>query len=436
MRRQRAHQDARASQLGYQEEDQLEIWRAALQREMAGARWTRAKVRAGGTAERKSVRTAGWSFGSEAILSMIHAVLSLAFYFLLLHAASYLPLFDASPLLLSRQSSLFRWDALHFLHIADHGYVFEHEWAFFPGAPLTLSLLLRTHALFSPAVLAVLSSKALYSLSLYHLRSPELARLASLLALLPTSPVTLYFAPYNEPFFTFLSYQGMLCCTRRQWFLASILFALAGAFRANGIFLGGFILWGMLVRPFLDRKMPQTRVLLKSIVLTAVVISPFVIHHIYAYSLFCYGLHSVPAWCHRVPPSLYTHVQEKYWNSGFLRYWTLDQLPNFLISTPTILLITSFSFSHLTKIGHADAKHFENITITPHVIHSIIFLFILVFASHTQIILRLAASMPVVYWAAAWLLSEHPSFGRLWVIWSVLWSVISTILWAAFLPPA
>lgn len=176
--------------------------------------------------------------------------------------------------------------------------------------------------------------------------------------------------------------------------------------------------------------------------MTSIVISPFVVYHITTYSIFCTGRDSVPKWCSRVPPSLYTYVQSTYWNSGFLLYWTLSQLPNFIIASPTILLILAFSFHHLrntslTNKKNLKAQHpFGNRSLTPHVIHAIIFTCILVFASHTQIILRVAASMPVVYWAAAWLVLEHPKFGRLWVTWSVLWGIVSTILWVAFLPPA
>ncbi|KAF8894928.1 hypothetical protein CPB84DRAFT_1782666 [Gymnopilus junonius] len=188
---------------------------------------------------------------------------------------------------------------------------------------------------------------------------------------------------------------------------------------------------------------PTTRALLESILLTSIIIAPFVVYHLYTFTLFCLDTSATtPEWCDRAFPSIYSYVQAKYWNIGFLRYWTPSQLPNFLIAAPTILLICAFSFHHLketrvfTVTADSTEHPFENPSITPHVIHALILTSILVFASHTQIILRLAASMPLVYWAAAWLFLEHPSWARLWVTWSVLWSMISTILWAAFLPPA
>jgi phosphatidylinositol glycan class V len=122
---------------------------------------------------------------------------------------------------------LLRWDSFHFLHVANYGYVYEHEWAFFPGSIyLTRFLSSILDGLIGSdsfsnilsagllAVLACYTSQTLYSLSLYHLQSPGLALSASLLSLLPTSPATLYFVPDTEPFFTFFSYRGVLLLTR------------------------------------------------------------------------------------------------------------------------------------------------------------------------------------------------------------------------------
>lgn len=37
-----------------------------------------------------------------------------------------------------------RWDALYFLHIAEHGYIYEQETAFFPLMPLMARALTHT----------------------------------------------------------------------------------------------------------------------------------------------------------------------------------------------------------------------------------------------------------------------------------------------------
>lgn len=150
------------------------------------------------------------------------SVISRLFFFAVLQFSSFLPLFDASPLLLSVTAPsrpLLRWDIFHFLHIASDRYLYEHEWAFLPSLPLILHTLESGFAgefkhpnVLLWGILAVLSfwtTQTLYDLSLHHLQSPELSLLAALLSLIPTSPVTLFFAPYNEPFFTFFSYRGM-----------------------------------------------------------------------------------------------------------------------------------------------------------------------------------------------------------------------------------
>jgi len=181
-------------------------------------------------------------------------------------SARLLPLFDASPRISSPSPSvLLRWDAFHFAHIAEKGYVYEHEWAFFSGVPLLMRISAGFQALAGlgsndwvtllqgGACMAILcdSTRVFYRLSLHHLRSPSLAFLSTVLSLFSSSPVALRLASYSEPFFTYFSYRGMLACANSQWVAASLCFTLASLFRSNGIFLSGFIIWGMLVTPFL-----------------------------------------------------------------------------------------------------------------------------------------------------------------------------------------
>jgi len=228
-------------------------------------------------------------------------------------------------------------------------------------------------------------------------------------------------------------------------------------------FPAGFIVWYRAVGPLLRNDRVSVRQCSEALFASVLICSPFALHQYTAYRTFCLpestSFAERPSWCSALVPSIYNYVQAKYWNSGFLRYWTLAQLPNILLAVPVLLSIFSFTLAHLracalpTLIRHpavsgsalcrwlqpwctpARSIFFEE-SITPHVIHSFIMCNILLFAAHTQIALRLAASMPVTYWAAARLMVEYPRAGKCWVTWSVVWGAVSVVLWAAFLPPA
>ncbi|KDQ15752.1 glycosyltransferase family 76 protein [Botryobasidium botryosum FD-172 SS1] len=388
----------------------------------------------------------------------------------LLHVVSRLPLFDTSPAVdfapPSAVPSAYRWDALHFAHVAQNGYHYEHEFAFFPGTPAVMKLaagLARSTGAFRGEDLGFVlragsiaawlcnqySITDLYALTYHHTNSLELSFLTALLSLLPSSPATAHAGAYAEPFFTFLSYRGMLLCTRKKWLLASAFFAVAGAFRANGILLAGFIIWGLVVEPFIRNRQLALSSIAKAATLTAIVTTPFALYQYYAYTRFCKPPHSTPReWCSRTAPLIYSFVQERYWNVGFLRYWTISQLPNFLLAAPVLLLLLYTTAVHLKSSyrmlingrqaeGLADQGGIFGLPgLLPHAIHAFIFTCILLFASHTQIILRLASSLPYTYWSAANLFLSHPTWAKAWVAWSLVWGAVSLVLWAAFLPPA
>ncbi|KAI0367932.1 mannosyltransferase [Pilatotrama ljubarskyi] len=418
------------------------------------------------------------------ILSCAATLLTL----LLTVLSSRLPLFDASPHVLlgdsqrspsslrhTLASAVLRWDTFHFAHIAEEGYLYENEWAFFPGVPWVMrtcaSVLRATGLSQQPAgvpfeweelllggliasSVSILSVGDLYDLTALHFQSHSIAFLASLLSLLPSSPVTLRIAGYSEAFFTFLSYKGMLCCARKHWLRATCFFALAATFRSNGIFVCGFITWGLVVEPSLNRQKVSLGRILYAAALCITVVAFFVGYQYQAYRLFCKGPSTPTHWCYAFPPSIYTYVQTRYWNVGFLRYWTLQQLPNFLLGAPPLLLLFTFTLRYLrlaliprlvnhisasdspSKSPIENASPFLSPSIAPHVIHALVLCLLLLFASHTQIVLRLAASMPLTYWAAAWLVAERPTLGKWWVGWSVVWGAVSCVLWGVFLPPA
>ena len=423
----------------------------------------------------------------------IFTLASQALILLLLFLSSYLPLFDSSPWVVLDKSvtswttsSLLRWDIFHLGPVAGER-MYEHQWAFFPGAPTFTKLLGRITTnddwatLLQGGILLAIardSTLVLYDLSYHHLKSTSLSFLSATLSLLPSSPATLRYAPYAEPFFTWASYRGdvpsrlsftraqrfpgMAACAESRWALASVYFCLAGAFRSNGVLLSGFIHWGMLVEPFikertvshlfsitylyvclLSLKLAINRVPY-ALALTLLTFSPMIYHQYSGYQVFCQETDIPAPWCSNSPPSIYTYVQSKYWNVGFLQYWTPQQLPNFLLAAPVLVLLSyystqsvrSFANSLTYKVHPRGLSPFESQSLAPHGIHAFIFTSIIVFASHTQIILRFAASLPFTYWSAARLLVEHPRLGKWWVGWSVVWGAVSLVLWSTFLPPA
>ncbi|KAI0256057.1 GPI mannosyltransferase 2 [Lactifluus subvellereus] len=385
-------------------------------------------------------------------------VLSRVFAVALLYLASaYLPLFDASPhialpptALQSLPSSLLRWDVFHFTGIAKDGYSYEYHWAFFPGVPSLLRLaecLPTVHGspsalawvAFLNASVAIPTTRAIYRLTLTHFRSPSFALLTALLSLLPASPVTLYFAPYAEPIFTFLSYRGMLACARADHLRASLYFTAAAAFRSNGLLLALYVPWSLLVDPFLlSSTLPRPSVVLVACFHALLPLLPSLLHQLNAYRTFCLATNGelTPSWCNHFVPSIYTHVQHTYWHLGFLSYWKVAQLPNIALALPLLIPLLFYSTSHISSLIRGKLGGLRPLTTTPHAVHAAIFGVTLLTNAHTQIALRLLPALPSTYWAAAALLVEKPRWGRAYIIWAVLWGAASIVLWAAFLPPA
>ena len=50
-----------------------------------------------------------------------------------------------------------------------------------------------------------------------------------------------------------MSVVGMLYSARAEWLHATLFFAVASTFRANGFMLAGYIIWGLLIGPFLAK---------------------------------------------------------------------------------------------------------------------------------------------------------------------------------------
>lgn len=189
-------------------------------------------------------------------------------------------------------NAFLRWDALYFLHIAEHGYVYEQETAFFPVLPLLTRLLAHTRKKIYRLlkreinVVSVLSSSvsAGFTVStfvfwnsniqlLFYFSCRSLIQVNSLskdiiyllyrltLAVLPrqkklafTSSIAFCLSPpsmfmssfYTESIFSLFSFTGMHFIAKRQYFLAALIWGVASGIRSNAIIFAGFFFYDLI----------------------------------------------------------------------------------------------------------------------------------------------------------------------------------------------
>ncbi|XP_020838877.1 GPI alpha-1,6-mannosyltransferase 2 isoform X1 [Phascolarctos cinereus] len=367
---------------------------------------------------------------------------------------------------------LSRWDAEHFLFIAEHGYIYEHSFAFFPGFPLALRagaelllwplqglLTLRSRLLLTAVLLnslcSVLAASALYHLGCLVLRCRRLAFLSALLFCL--SPANVFLASgYSESLFALLVFRAMSQLERGRGGWGMLLFALATGVRSNGIINAGFLFHAQ-CRDFLSSPSPGglrgTLQRLLRLVAFLLLVSlgvgfPFALFQLYAYSQFCqpHLPHLIPeplvqlakdkgyrvpagnqpSWCTWRLPLIYTYVQDVYWNVGFLRYFELRQVPNFLLAGPVAMLGAWAAWTYVTanlqhcltlgllrNKGRGDKKPgkpppgFHSPQVFVYVAHSTALLLFGALCMHVQVLTRfLGSSTPIMYWFPAHLLQN------------------------------
>ncbi|NXK86006.1 PIGV mannosyltransferase, partial [Formicarius rufipectus] len=374
---------------------------------------------------------------------------------------------------------LSRWDAEHFLFISEHGYLYEHNCAFLPLYPLSLwavargalwplqgLLRLRSLLLLSAVLLnslfSVLAAAALYELGRAVLRRRRVAWLAALLFSL--SPASVFMAAaYSESMFACLAFSAMWQLEKGQSWLSGLLFSLASGARANGLINAGFFLYSRGKRFALQlqvgsgsirKQAPLWKQALglasSAVLMSAGIFLPFALFQYYAYLRFCgpgssldptipepllqlardkgYRLAAVdgtkPPWCSQRVPLVYSYVQDIYWNVGFLRYFELRQIPNFLLALPVTLLVSWAAWTyvstnprHCLTLGLERSKSEEEgkprdgfccPAVFVYVVHSTALLAFGFSCMHVQVLTRfLASSSPILYWFSAHLLEEH-----------------------------
>lgn len=268
-------------------------------------------------------------------------------------------------------------------------------------------------------------------------------------------------SPYTEPLFSLVSFIGMYLWVKSKGnsLLASFIFGLGSFIRGNGILLSGFFLFG--VWKLKSRKL----FILPQIILT---IFPYFLVQTLGYLYYCsewnenlqndiqYSsldyLKKNHPWCLKSIPQLYSYVQRKYWNVGFFRYWTLAQIPNFLLALPVTMIslfgiyfyaqgrIVPFVFvrdlqKKKSYLFSQFQNWFQNTEMLPVFMYYQLFqVFYILIAAHSQILTRFLVASPCMHWISAFLFIEKKNWRPIIITFNLLYIFIGCILHPNFFP--
>lgn len=375
-------------------------------------------------------------------------------------------------------SGLTRWDGEYFLHIAKYGYTYENTLAFYPLYPMLIRIaanfitsiffILNIH---SATIIAALSINFLcfiksaiifYDLSKAVLNKTNAAYKAAILYCI--NPANIFFSGvYSESLFAYLTFYSMFRSIKFDLYVSFPL-GLSSLVRSNGLVNVGFPLYLRLRNLFRNFSLKHENYSLKTLVhflfkidtlqsifaicnIIIISVVPFILLQIYNYIAYCipnrnqtsvplhvvsYGIKNnliLPSngsieWCQAKIPIAYSYIQKKYWNVGFLNYYELKQIPNFILALPVlyvmIVCIKEYFFEHkkyFFTLGFVlDTENRKRIKSKKYPVDMFVFiihgLFLTVFCIlfvHIQVSTRLICSAsPLIYWYCA-LTTSHAS---------------------------
>lgn len=238
-----------------------------------------------------------------------------------------------------------KWDSAHFFEIylnylkkKDYKNLSLEKYAFFPGMPKFFSLLCFFEDENYQILFGLFLNQVFFVLSCFEFR--KLARkifnnkmqLDLVLNFYIFNPSSIFFSSfYSESLYNFVSFSFFnFFLQKNQIFIIIIFLIFGSSIRFFGIF-NFFIFFNNFS--------------LKKMFLVIFAFLPSIVIFSKAYFDKCPG----EEFCDFFFPNVYTHVQSKFWQVGFLKFWRLKQIPNFLIASPFFYLVfTKLKFYSLS----------------------------------------------------------------------------------------
>lgn len=212
-----------------------------------------------------------------------------------------------------------------------------------------------------------------------------------------------------------------------KYWLSGVVLAVAVAVRANMILAGIIYIIDLYQLGYLSRKLKTMALIIFT---GAMPLLAMIGLNWLAYAAFC---PQRGQWCQWPIPLLFLYAQSHYWNVGFLRYWTLNNLPNFAFAAPTVAI-------HVIALRWFGTR----LPTMPRFVAAMAFTALTVMGAvafwNTQIITRMVWVTPLAVWYVAWQLTDPQGLPSKWTRaylgYTVVWIPVQLALFAAFLPPA
>ncbi|KAK6456225.1 GPI mannosyltransferase 2 [Scheffersomyces xylosifermentans] len=335
------------------------------------------------------------------------------------------------------------WDAVYFTDLFVNQIKYEHQYVFCPSwlkfikwipignadyySKLLLSLIVSN-------ILHFISVVLVYYLSLQFFKQNKTLALRSAL-LMVVAPAGIFLtANYSENLSNVLSFASILSYDKSinphdpgknntKSIVSKPLYVLSGIFtavnftvRANSLLLGIPYLLDLFEFGLVEDAI--WCLIAGGSVFLSLVWTSFT-----AYREFC------PArgeWCNNTLPILFSYAQKKYWGNGFLQYWSPNNIPNFLIAIPVIII-------HILSIHHFWIQLPILKNVLPWLVVNVAVILGGIFFWNVQILVRISSFLPLSYWYVAQL--QEPS-QKIFIYYMLIWGFVQAVLFAAFLPPA
>ena len=313
-------------------------------------------------------------------------------------------------------------------------------------------------------------------------------RYANLVGLLfVCNPASVFFnTAYSESLFAAFIFTGAYGIARWGPLGAVVPWSLATATRSNGILYFGYMM--LLGAGYLMQSKRPKWLRIRDL-FVCLVVGDYILYPLYRHN--CNGIayhcenndisssSSRVEWCDEAQNNpyffLYSYVQRKYWNVGFLRYYEWKQIPNFILAAPILILscVAVMDWIHRSwrfttsadqkpfhqqvlvwiveslrqfvavdrgpKSSHESPETVQMTAMYPSALGHFAVLAIAALlgltTAHVQISTRLlCSSCPALYWYAAHLVSTSEKWGSVYLVYCVSYIVLGTILHPLWLP--